>query len=358
MQTAGGINRYFANIIGGLPDQFQPSLVVDRKRHVNYPSHPNLKLYQLGNQRFENFSYRLSLYFSRMEDALLRRRIVHESFDVLHPTYYTPLINHDLDRMLPKVITVWDLIHELFPSEMDPTGQHAEEKRRAIMSAQRVICISESTKRDLLAKYAVSESVVSVTYLASELDATMSHGPELVPQRPYYLYVGSRSAYKNFDRLLRALSRIVCSRQDVALCVVGTDFTEAETRLITELKLTQYVEHYGHPTDSHLAKLYRCSIGLVYPSLYEGFGIPPLEAMACETVAIVSNCSSIPEVVGDAALMFDPYSDDQLTDILRSLPENESLRKDMICKGKRRVREFSWEKTVAQTVDVYRSLAR
>ena len=355
MQSAGGINRYFANIIGGLPDRFQPSLVVDQKRHVNYPSHPKLKFYQLGKQRFENFSYRGSLYFSRIEDALLRRRLAHESFDVFHPTYYTLLTNQDLDRRLPTVITVWDMIHELFPREMDPTGQRAEEKRRAIMSAKRIICISESTKRDLLAKYAVSESVVSVTYLASELDATMSHGPEPVPKRPYYFYVGSRSAYKNFDRLMRALARVVCSKQDIALCVVGTDFTEAENQLITELKLTRNVEHYGHPIDSHLAKLYRNSVGLVYPSLYEGFGIPPLEAMACETVAIVSNRSSIPEVVGDAGLMFDPYSDDQLTDILRSLPENESLRTELICKGKHRAREFSWQKTVAQTIEVYRS---
>src|ERR1043165_407022 len=331
MQNAGGINRYFANIIGGLPEQFQPGLIVDRKRQVNYPSHPNLKLYHLDKRRFDNFSYRLSSIFSRIEDALLRRRIGYESFDVFHPTYYSLLT--DLDHTAPAVVTVWDMIHELFADEMDPSGQSREEKRRAIMSAQRIICISENTKRDLLATYNVCESIVSVTHLASELDATMSYGLEPVPPQPYFLYVGSRSSYKNFDGLLRALAKVVSIKKDLRLCVAGTEFIDSEKQLIAELKLTQHVENYGHPTDNHLAKLYRCSVGLVYPSLYEGFGIPPLEAMACETVSITSDCSSIPEVVGDAGLMFDPRSHDQLIDILRSLPENESLRSELICKG-------------------------
>ena len=355
MQTAGGINRYFANIVSGLPDQFQPRLIVDRKRHVNYPSHPNLKLYHLGKRRFDSFSYRFSVSFSRIEDALIRRRLASESFDVFHPTYYSLLT--DRDHTVPTVVTVWDMIHELFADEMDPTGQSSEEKKRAIMSADRIICISENTKRDLLAKYAVIESAVSVTHLASELDATMSYGPEPIPQQPYYLYVGSRSSYKNFHGLLHAFAKVVSMKKDLVLCVVGTEFTHGEKQLIAELNLTRHVENYGHPTDNYLAKLYRCSVGLVYPSLYEGFGIPPLEAMACETVAIASDCSSIPEVVGDAGLLFDPRSNDQLIDILRSLPENETLRSDLICKGKRRAREFSWEKTVAQTVEVYRSLA-
>jgi glycosyltransferase involved in cell wall biosynthesis len=357
MQTAGGINRYFANIIGSLPHQFHPTLLVDRIRHVNYPSHPNLKLYHLGKHRFDNFSYRLSLYFSRIEDAVLLRRIQNQGFDVFHPTYYTLLTDLEVTTYgPPAVITVWDMIHELFPKEMDPTGQCAEEKRRAIMSAQRIICISESTKRDLLEKYPVREERVSVTYLAAEIHAGMSHGPEPVPERPYYIYVGSRSSYKNFDGLLRALAKVVPGKKDLALCVVGTPFTDDENKLIKELNLVENVRHYEHPTDSHLAKLYRCSLGLVYPSLYEGFGIPPLEAMACETVAVVSNVSSIPEVVGEAGLMFDPKSQDQLIDILRSLPENEKLRAEMISKGKQRVKEFSWNKTVAQTLEVYQSV--
>jgi glycosyltransferase involved in cell wall biosynthesis len=239
---------------------------------------------------------------------------------------------------------------------MDPAGQYAEEKRRAIMSAQRVICISESTKRDLLERYPVREERVSVTHLASEIDAGMAHGPEPTPAPPFYLYVGSRSSYKNFAGLLRAFAKAVSVKPGLALCVVGDPFTEAEGRLVADLKLGGHVEHYGHASDSHLAKLYRRSVALVYPSLYEGFGIPPLEAMSCGTVAVVSNVSSLPEVVGDAGLMFDPRSADELIDILLSLPGDETKREELILKGRRRAREFSWDKTAAQTVEVYRSL--
>src|SRR5205085_4665610 len=94
-------------------------------------------------------------------------------------------------------------------------------------------------------------------------------------------YVGSRAAYKNFDGLLMALAKVVSKHPEILLCVVGSLFNKEENQLIAELKLTEHIKHYGHASNTHLAKLYRCSVALVYPSMYEGFGIPPLEAMAC-----------------------------------------------------------------------------
>jgi glycosyltransferase involved in cell wall biosynthesis len=257
----------------------------------------------------------------------------------------------------PTVLTVWDMIHELFSEAMDPAGAHAELKRSAILAADRIICISENTKRDLLERYPVSEGKVVVTYLASEIDASLSYGPESVPEHPYYLYVGSRSRYKNFDGLLRAFASAVSSRANLTLCVVGSQFTQTEEKLIAELDLAENVEHYGYATDTQLAKLYRCSRALVYPSLYEGFGIPPLEAMSCGTVAVVSNASSLPEVVGDAGVLFDPASRDELADILITLADDESRRQELIAKGRLRAAQFSWEETTAQTVEIYRALS-
>ncbi|HEX8336359.1 MAG TPA: glycosyltransferase family 1 protein [Pyrinomonadaceae bacterium] len=359
-QAAGGINRYFANVIGGLPGDFAPALLVGESREVNFPAHPNLKVYEHGRHypRLGRFSFRLGLYASRLRDLLLTERLARGRFDVVHPTYYSLLTGRGVgSHRAPTVLTVWDMIHELFPEEMDPAGEYAEEKRRGILAADRVICISENTKRDLLARHPVPEEKVVVTHLASELDASLADGPEPVPARPFYLYVGSRSRYKNFDGLLVALARAVASRPDLALCVVGPPFTPAEERRLAELRLNGHVEHYGYAGDAQLAKLYRHSLALVYPSLYEGFGIPPLEAMSCGTVAVVSNASSLPEVVGDAGLLFDPRALDELTDILLSLTRDDALRRDLIEKGERRAREFSWAKTVAQTVEVYRSLA-
>jgi len=357
-QVAGGINRYFANLIGKLPSSFNPSLLVKQVREGDYPSHPNLKVYKYGRSRLEHISYRLSLYYpSRLEDCLIRNTLARRHFDVFHPTYYTLLTGQRMGSYRsPTVLTVWDMIHEIFPSE-DPTGEHAEWKRKAILAAQKIICISENTKKDLLERYAIAESKVSVTYLASEIDATISYGNEPVSPRPYYLYVGSRSSYKNFGGLVDAFAKAVSVRPELALCVVGSPFSEAENKLLGDLKLTEHVEHYGYATDSHLAKLYRCSLALVYPSLYEGFGIPPLEAMSCGTVAVVSNTSSLAEVVGDAGVLFDPKASDELIDILLSLMDDKARREALVLKGRQKAKQFNWDKTVAQTIAIYRSMS-
>ncbi|HVO66108.1 MAG TPA: glycosyltransferase family 1 protein, partial [Syntrophales bacterium] len=165
-----------------------------------------------------------------------------------------------------------------------------------------------------------------------------------------------RSSYKNFTGLLTAIHEIVSTNPDVVLTVVGPPFNEEENKLISRLKLTKHIEHYGHVGDRHLAKLYRCSIAFVYPSLHEGFGIPLLEAMSCGTPVVASNCSSFPEVVGDAGLLFDPKANGELTDILLLLLNRPAERDRLIAKGFERAKAFSWEKTVAQTVAVYRSL--
>lgn len=350
LQATGGVNRYFANLIAHLPVDATPCLTTLRANRINYPTHPNLKAYKYRRFRPAGVSYRLEKYFFEYASASSR-------YDLAHPTYYTLLTGREVkEYRCPVVITVWDMIHELFP-EHDPGGKTADIKRRAIEAAQIIICISENTKKDLLECYAVPENRVEVTHLASEIDAGISHGREPVPHRPYYLYIGTRFAYKNFEGMLRAFARAYTVRPEVSLCVVGIPFDDEEQRLINELKLGGAVEWYGHVSDAHLAKLYRCSVAFVYPSLYEGFGIPPLEAMACGTAVVASNRSSIPEVVGDAGLFFDPDVPDELTDILLRLPNDAAERDRLIARGHLRAKEFSWDKTAKQTFEIYRAVS-
>jgi glycosyltransferase involved in cell wall biosynthesis len=361
MQVAGGINRYFANLISRLPASFTPSLLVRQKREVNYPIHPNLKVLTYKSYRLGYISYRVESWlankYSEIEECYFKNITALNNFDLAHPTYYSLLTRQEISKYrCPVVITVWDMIHELFPEQIDPHGLGAEEKRRAILAADAIICISENTKRDLLERYSLPERKVKVTHLASEIYEGLSYGPEPVPSQPYYLYVGSRSRYKNFDGLLAAFARTISVQPEARLCVVGQPFSEAELRLMADLKLTDQVLNYGHVADSYLAKLYRCSVAFVYPSLYEGFGIPPLEAMSCGTVVVASDCSSIPEVVGDAGLLFDPHSTEDLADILLGLLRSPAERERLIARGRERARAFSWDKTVAQTIEVYRSL--
>ncbi|MGH8526939.1 MAG: glycosyltransferase family 4 protein, partial [Gammaproteobacteria bacterium] len=212
------------------------------------------------------------------------------------------------------------------------------------------------TKKDLLERYALPPERVHVTHLASEIDESLAHGPEVVPSRPYFLYVGARAGYKNFQRLLVAFANIASLRLDVQLCAVGAPFNAAEARAIADLKLSGRVESYDRVNDEHLAKLYRCSLALVYPSLYEGFGIPPVEAMMCGTAVVASNSSSLPEVIGNAGLLFNPESTDELADLLLLLIDNPGERERLVARGRERARVFSWERTAAQTFEVYRSV--
>jgi glycosyltransferase involved in cell wall biosynthesis len=122
------------------------------------------------------------------------------------------------------------------------------------------------------------------------------------------------------------------------------------------LNLANRIHHYQHASDTHLAKLYRHSVAFVYPSLYQGFGIPPLEAMACGTAVVAADSSSIPEVVGDAGILFPPQAAGDLADILLDLLDSPSQRDRLVAKGADRYQKFSWDTTAATTVGVYRSL--
>jgi glycosyltransferase involved in cell wall biosynthesis len=351
-QAAGGINRYFANLINRLPHDFYPSLTNCVSRSVNFPVHSNLNIYFY--QRFNFRPGRLSL---QVEKYYFRAISAWNKFDLVHPTYYESLTGQDLQKFhYPVVLTVYDMIHELFSNQMDPVGTNTAMKKKAITSSQAIICISENTKHDLLRYHPIPEERITVIPLASEIDISLSYGDDAVPEQPYFLYVGSRSVYKNFDRLLRAFAIVLDACPDLKLCIVGAPFNNEEVRLITDLKLGLDLKYYGYLSDHHLAKLYRCSISFVYPSLYEGFGIPPLEAMSCGTPVIVSNTSSLPEVVGDAGLLFNPNSTDELVDCLRFVLDNPTVRDQLVQTGLERAQQFSWDKTASQTLDVYRSV--
>lgn len=351
-QAAGGINRYFANLISRLPQDFYPSLTNCELRNVNFPNHPNLNIYF-----YQRFNFRPGRISLQVEKYYFRMVCSRNKFDLVHPTYYETLTGQDFQEFRhPVVLTVHDMIHELFCNQMDPKGTYAAIKKKAITSAQAIICISENTKHDLLRYLPISEDRITIIPHASEIDIRLSYGDESVPDQPYFLYVGSRGIYKNFDRLLKSFANVVSTLPDLKLCVVGPPFTKEEVRQITNLSLSSHIRYYGFSSDRHLAKLYRCSVAFVYPSLYEGFGIPPLEAMSCGTPVIVSNTSSLPEVVADAGLLFNPIDTDELVDCLRYVLDNPSGRDQLVQKGLERSQQFSWDKTVTQTLDVYRSV--
>jgi glycosyltransferase involved in cell wall biosynthesis len=175
--------------------------------------------------------------------------------------------------------------------------------------------------------------------------------------KPFFLHVGMRGAYKNFGNLLSAYASSPMLRRDFDLIAFGSNgFTQRENESIQDLGLTSLQVRHLSGDDALLGHLYREAVAFIYPSLYEGFGIPPLEAMGFGCPVLCGKTSSIPEVVGDAGLYFDPNRVEAIADAMERVALSAELRLDLVARGNERVRQFSWERCAAETLDVYRDL--
>jgi len=229
-------------------------------------------------------------------------------------------------------------------------------KRIATQRADHVICISECTRKDLLEFFYLPEDKVSVVYLGFDrLNPVISTVD--FKNKPYLLYVGQRRGYKNFEGFLRAYASSAWLRNNFdVVCFGGGIFSREETKLFEEFRLSgdQLIQVNG--SDSKLANFYRDAALFVYPSLYEGFGIPPLEAMSLDCPVACSNSSSIPEVVGDAGEYFDPNDTESMRTAMERVLNSTSRRAELIERGRLRCTHFSWARCAEETLAVYRSL--
>lgn len=352
-QAYGGINTYFLNLLSRFPNSFDANVLISDSSLAAFPRFPRVKYDYIQSSKLWPKT------IGKWHDhCSYKRRLRNLSADIIHPTYYSLLTGISVEKIRgPIVVTVWDMIHELYAQHYDPDGTKSAAKKKAIMAASAIICISENTKKDLMTIYKVPESKIWVTLLAPGIVMpALNENSAGAEGSSYFLYVGGRKYHKNFTGLLNAFSRVVSSIPDVSLCVVGRPFQEHELKQIYALGLTGRVINKGGVCDEDLATLYSRSLALVYPSLYEGFGIPPLEAMACGSVAIVANRSSIPEVVGQAAILFDPDLDGDLEDKLFEVVRKPALRSFYISAGKEWVKQFSWNKTADQTFQIYKTV--
>jgi glycosyltransferase involved in cell wall biosynthesis len=349
-QDYGGISRYFYELAIRLSVRAGVNVQILAPLHCNRyliegASHlvrgveiPKLK-------RGANSLLWLNTQLSRL---YLGRRMP----DILHETYYS---SWDLSRRRTRVvITVHDMIHEKFPTLLPRAKRVAAIKQRAIRRADHIICISENTRLDLLEYYNLPEEKVSVVYLGYAF-----RGNKATPERrpkPYLLYVGSREGYKNFARLLRAYASTSFARDIDLICFGGGAFTFEERQLIAALKCQpdQVVTVQGN--DTSLSGYYQGALAFVYPSLYEGFGFPPLEAMGFSCPVVCSNRGSLREVVGDAAQCFDPEDEQSIAVALEAVVGNPACQERLRCLGAQRVHRFRWEDCAERTYTIYRQL--
>ncbi|WP_164851429.1 glycosyltransferase family 4 protein [Larkinella soli] len=352
-QNYGGIPRYICELINGINQPSSPhlaylSVLFSNNVHLREGGFPALPFFpKQPFARTQPHLYRINRLFTLLE---LRAR----SYDLFHATYYDPYFLGHIGRK-PYVVTVHDLIHERLSARFE--GLKADHKiipwKKEILSrAAGIIAVSESTRRDLAECYGIPPERVRVVHLGSSLGVSET-GPEV--EHPYLLFVGNRGAYKNFLPWLEAVAPLLPSFGMQVVCAGGGGFTPEEQETIRRLHLTDRVRQQPID-DAGLVGLYRGAGALVFPSLYEGFGIPVLEAFACGCPCLLSDRSSLPEVAGPAAVYFNPDDAASMKAATERILSDASLRRDLAETGRNRLRQFSWEKTVRETVALYESL--
>jgi glycosyltransferase involved in cell wall biosynthesis len=262
--------------------------------------------------------------------------------------YFSPGYNSPIGWPKPFVFTLHDLNH-LCVVDNSNAAKRAYYKyviRPACHRAAFVLTVSEYSKREIAAWAKVKEEKIINVGNGVGLPFT-ALGRKYEPGYPYLLYVGSRKPHKNLPRLLEAYSRSGV-RRDARLLLTGNPDQHIAGE-IDRLGLTGDVIFADLQADGDLSEVYRGALALVFPSLYEGFGLPPLEAMACGIPVLTSNLCSLPEVVGDAGVLVDPLNVEAIADGIRRLVRDSDLRADLRTKGLLRAKEFSWDKTACKT---------
>lgn len=356
-QKQGGVSRIYSEILPRMCDlDLQLSVTVltsgavqqavPAKQNIRHEVFPKLE-HILPGRWFYSQRRRIRAF---SQAAKLRNK----DFGIWHSTYFT----RPFHWRGPVVVTVLDMIYERFPELFSRPVDRAfrKYKRACVEEADVIICISKSARRDLMECYGLSPERIQVIPLAaSSIFQKLPTQDMGEISRPFILYVGGRQNYKNFWRLIGAYSTWNMSNE-VDLVVVGRSWTSEERGLLAALKLDAQVHLRTGVSDAELCLLYNRAAAFVYPSLYEGFGIPLLEAMKCGCPIVTSRIPSSIEVAADGALYFDPDNCEELQSALSAAIEagRESAR---VSAGLKLVREFSWAKCAEQTLAVYHQLA-
>lgn len=351
-QIYGGISRYFFELI----KHFKNDNEIEYKLSLKYSNNYYLKeLNHLPYKTFfENYSfkgkYRL---LNILNEKVSKEYISKGDYDIFHPTYYDPYFLDFLNGK-PFVLTIHDMIHEIFPEIFSLKDKTSERKKLLAQRASKIIAVSENTKRDLMKILGIDEGKIEVIYHANSLKISKDvKAINIKIPEKYILFIGSRRGYKNFDLFIDAVSPLINEDNELNIvCAGGGDFNKIEIEKFRSLKIRDKLFYFSG-SDSILDCLYQKAIAFVFPSLYEGFGIPVLESFACGCPVIVSNTSSLSEVAEEAAIYFDPTDKLSILNSIQKVINNDILRKQLINKGIERVKEFSWEKTVDKTKKIY-----
>jgi glycosyltransferase involved in cell wall biosynthesis len=360
-QSYGGVSRYFVEQMRGLMAQGHEARLPDGfyAENVYLRQMPGFQRKSLTSFAFKGKKMLQNLLGRRAS----RRAVRDDHPDVFHPTYFDPYFLPTVQQQkTPFVLTVHDMIHEIYghgsQNLFSLDRNVVKNKRLLAEKADAVIAVSENTRRDLLRFCPdIDASKVFVAHHGNAL--LRPPGATHAVQGNYLLFVGQRKAYKNFLWMAAELAGLLHSEKDLQLwCVGGSDFDANENEQLARLGIASKVLYKKVGSDDALADIYAGARCFIFPSQYEGFGIPVLEAFGCGCPAVLNRCSSLPEVGGDAAIYFDEKAPGSLETAVRNVLYDTALRKEVIQRGYERAAAFTWEKSVARHLEVYQSLQK
>lgn len=372
-ETVGGVSRCTVNLIAHFPNWVETEISIDVCDNIYFlksnikpdvnPCKVNLnnfitqrdfwgkvKLFRLAQKLLPSFpTYR------NVNKPLSIEALTRQNFDIFHcPSTTADTYFLDYIKEKPFVLTVHDMVSELF---FAPNNFQTRVKMKLLPLASHVVTISQKSKEDLMRIMNVPEEKISVIYHGAP--SVISTIPPRLIDNPYFLYVGKRAGYKNFNQTLVDFSLFAKDYPEVKLIATGAHFNNEENKMIRDLGLQNVVSNI-FASESELASLYKHAVGFIFPSLYEGFGLPILEAFSYDCPVLLNDTSCFPEIAKDAGIYFHSRPDDNISDLPEKLKMLYTMssgeRQSIIKKGKIRGRDFSWDKASSMLAEVYRKV--
>lgn len=346
----GGVSRYFTELIKRIPTEnrlltvkFSNNEYIKEISNINYHNiFPSLQF--KGKARLIG---EIGKFFSL---PIIKRG----SYDIYHPTHYDCYGINCLPSHVKTVATIHDMNFFVIPESYPKFLLNKVNQEKMANSVDHIITISQNTKKDIKKFWNIPDERISVIYHGIDKD-WVNNVSNISYYDSYFLFVGRRSQYKNFELTLKSFLLLKKKYNAVKLYCAGNSFSSYEKDLIKKLGLEKDIIQI-QASNKELINLYRHAIGFIFPSKYEGFGLPILEAMAAQCPCILSNSSCFPEIAGDAALYFEGEDVEDLSDKMEKLILDNHLRRSFILKGNLRVADFSWEKCTTQHMVVYKNL--
>jgi len=384
MQPYGGVSRYYYELIKDFSNNSLVNPIISLKRTNNQyifsfqKEHPDsiipgylkgfqdkkLSSYDAYGNITSSIIWNIRLNYQKYINKRIReenqrislKTLKSSNFDVFHPTYYNPYFLKSIGEK-PFILTIHDLIQEKFPELFSLQDDAIQWKRQLIHEASHIIAVSNTTKKDIISFYKIPEKKISVIYHGTNFSPLNEIKSDNVPNLPssFLLYVGERHLHKNFYFMIEALEPLLSKESHLHMvCCGGGKFNSSELMFFNMLGISQKISHIESP-EKILQNCYKRAIALLYPSIYEGFGIPLIEAFSMGCPVIASNIPTTQEICSGAYIGFEPKDPDSLRNAVQLLMNDNTMREKCVENGYKKSESFTWRIAAEKTLAVYNS---